>query len=183
MISVVQNVAIDCADAYGLARFWSQVTGCPMHPEDRPGDEETQVLLPQGPLLHFNQVPEHETIKNRLHLCLRPENSREMERKRTHEAAGGEGSRTRWARVAATDGHGGTMRARLVRCALLLLTATALVSCGGEQPTAGPEPASPQAGVSATAEPDAPQDISRMVAAFSGWDGSHATSGENVRRP
>ncbi|MEV0231704.1 VOC family protein [Nonomuraea sp. NPDC050786] len=79
MVSSVQNVAIDCADAYELARFWSEVTGCPMDPEARPGDEETQVLLPQGPLLYFNQVPEPKSVKNRLHLCLRPETSREEE--------------------------------------------------------------------------------------------------------
>ncbi|WBC15785.1 VOC family protein [Micromonospora sp. WMMA1998] len=79
MVSVVQNVAIDCADAYGLARFWSEVTGRPLHPEDRPGDPEAQVLLAEGPVLHFNQVPEPKTAKNRIHLCLRPETSREPE--------------------------------------------------------------------------------------------------------
>ncbi|WP_049565413.1 VOC family protein [Nonomuraea sp. SBT364] len=79
MVSVVQNMAIDCANAYELARFWSEVTGRPLHPEDRPGDEETQVLLPDGPILHFNQVPEPKTGKNRLHLCLCPRSSREEE--------------------------------------------------------------------------------------------------------
>lgn len=79
MVSVVQNVAIDCADAYELARFWSSVTGRPLHPEDRPGDRETQVLLAEGPVLYFNQVPETKTIKNRIHLCLRPETSRDQE--------------------------------------------------------------------------------------------------------
>ncbi|WP_043627715.1 VOC family protein [Nonomuraea candida] len=79
MVSIVQNVAIDCANAYELARFWSEATGGPLHPEDRPGDEETQVLLPEGPVLHFNQVPEPKTAKNRLHLCLRPRSSREEE--------------------------------------------------------------------------------------------------------
>ncbi|MFD5699965.1 VOC family protein [Streptomyces lasiicapitis] len=79
MVSVVQNVAIDCADAYELARFWSEVTDRPLHPEDRPGDRETQVLLAEGPVLHFNQVPEPKKIKNRVHLCLRPETSRERE--------------------------------------------------------------------------------------------------------
>ncbi|MFD6186497.1 VOC family protein [Streptomyces goshikiensis] len=79
MISVVQNVAIDCSDAYGLARFWSEVTGAPLHPQDGPGDRETQVMLPEGPLLYFNQVPEPKTIKNRIHLCLRPTTSREEE--------------------------------------------------------------------------------------------------------
>jgi predicted enzyme related to lactoylglutathione lyase len=79
MVSVVQNVAIDCADAYELARFWSEVTGRPLHPDDKPGEHETQVLLADGPILHFNQVPEPKTVKNRIHLCLRPETSREQE--------------------------------------------------------------------------------------------------------
>ena len=79
MVSIVQNVAIDCADAYELARFWSGVTGRPLDPEDKPGDRETQVLLAEGPVLYFNQVPESKKIKNRIHLCLRPESSREQE--------------------------------------------------------------------------------------------------------
>ena len=79
MVSVLQNVAIDCADAYQLARVWSRVTGHPLHPEDKPGDREIQVLLAEGPVLHFNQVPESKKIKNRIHLCLRPETSREQE--------------------------------------------------------------------------------------------------------
>ncbi|WP_411138339.1 VOC family protein [Streptomyces sp. C10] len=79
MVSVVQNVAIDCADAYELARFWSEVLGCPLHPEDRPGAPETEVMLPEGPLLHFNRVPEPKAVKNRIHLCLRPKTSREEE--------------------------------------------------------------------------------------------------------
>ncbi|AXK37880.1 VOC family protein [Streptomyces armeniacus] len=82
MVSVLQNVAIDCADAYELARFWAEVTGCPLHPEDGPGDPEIDVMLPEGPLLHFNQVPEPKTAKNRIHLCLRPKTSREEEVKR-----------------------------------------------------------------------------------------------------
>ncbi|MFF0559726.1 VOC family protein [Streptomyces sp. NPDC004266] len=79
MVSVLQNVAIDCADAYELARFWSGVTGRPLHPEDGPGSRETRVLLAEGPVLYFNQVPEAKAGKNRLHLCLRPETSRDEE--------------------------------------------------------------------------------------------------------
>ena len=79
MVSVLQNVAIDCADAYTLAQFWSGVTGRPLDPEDKPGDPEVQVLLPEGPVLYFNQVPEAKTVKNRIHLCLRPETSRDQE--------------------------------------------------------------------------------------------------------
>ncbi|ALO10228.1 VOC family protein [Streptomyces gardneri] len=79
MVSVMQNVAVDCVDAYELARFWSEVLGCPLHPESKPGDAEAEVTLPEGPMLYFNQVPEPKTVKNRLHLCLRPETSREEE--------------------------------------------------------------------------------------------------------
>ncbi|WP_419994432.1 VOC family protein [Streptomyces boninensis] len=79
MPSVLQNVAIDCADPYQLALFWSQVTGHPVHPDDKPGDPETIVELPEGTVLHFNQVPEANTGKNRIHLCLRPETTREEE--------------------------------------------------------------------------------------------------------
>ncbi|QNS07969.1 VOC family protein [Streptomyces xanthii] len=79
MISVVQNVAIDCADAYELARFWSEVTGGALDPEDGPGSHETRVELPEGPALYFNQVPEPKTVKNRVHLCLRPDTTRDRE--------------------------------------------------------------------------------------------------------
>ncbi|WP_035858584.1 VOC family protein [Kitasatospora cheerisanensis] len=80
MVSVVQNVAIDCADAYELARFWAAVTGCPMERGAAPGDRETQVELAEGgPVLYFNQVPEPKAVKNRVHLCLRPETARDGE--------------------------------------------------------------------------------------------------------
>ncbi|RKE17015.1 VOC family protein [Streptomyces sp. TLI_171] len=79
MVSVVQNVAIDCADAYELAGFWARVTGRPQDPEDRPGAHETQVVLADGLVLYFNQVPEPKTVKNRVHLCLRPEGTRDEE--------------------------------------------------------------------------------------------------------
>ncbi|MFE3761541.1 VOC family protein [Streptomyces sp. NPDC059104] len=79
MASIFQNVAVDCADAYGLALFWSGVTGRPLHPQDVPGARETQVLMAEGPVLYFNQVSEPKKVKNRLHLCLRPEGSRDRE--------------------------------------------------------------------------------------------------------
>ncbi|MGW4380653.1 VOC family protein [Kitasatospora sp. NPDC004531] len=80
MVSVVQNVAIDCADAYELALFWAAVTGRPLDPDAAPGDRETQVELGGGgPVLYFNQVPEPKTVKNRVHLCLRPDTPRDTE--------------------------------------------------------------------------------------------------------
>jgi hypothetical protein len=111
MVSVLQNVAIDCADAYGLARFWSEVTGRPLDPDCRPGDHETQVMLAEGPMLYFNQVPEPKTVKNRVHLCLRPETSRDQEVERLlglgatfvgdHRNADGSG----WAVLADPEGN------------------------------------------------------------------------------
>lgn len=85
MVSALTNVAIDCADAYRLACFWSEVTGHPVDPEDGPGDEETAVTLPGGPTLYFNQVPEPKSVKNRVHLCLRPDTSRDAEVERLLE--------------------------------------------------------------------------------------------------
>ncbi|MDT9701899.1 VOC family protein, partial [Streptomyces sp. P17] len=38
-----------------------------------------QVMPAEGPVLYFNQVPEAKKVKNRVHLCLRPETSREQE--------------------------------------------------------------------------------------------------------
>lgn len=82
MASTVTNVAIDCANAYQLARFWAEVTGQPVDPEDEPGDPETAVTLPGGPVLYFNEVPEPKSTKNRVHLCLRPDTTREEEVRR-----------------------------------------------------------------------------------------------------
>ncbi|KDN87655.1 glyoxalase [Kitasatospora cheerisanensis KCTC 2395] len=36
-------------------------------------------LAEGGPVLYFNQVPEPKAVKNRVHLCLRPETARDGE--------------------------------------------------------------------------------------------------------
>lgn len=79
MASTVTNTAIDCADAYQLALFWSAVTGHPLHPEDGPGDDETEIMMPGGTALHSKEDPEPKPAKNRLPLCLRPNTSRDAE--------------------------------------------------------------------------------------------------------
>ena len=79
MSFVVENVVFDCADPYQLAEFWSRVTGWPLGEDDRPGDDEVIVRTPVGPTLFFQHVPEPKTVKNRLHLCLRPDGFRETE--------------------------------------------------------------------------------------------------------
>jgi predicted enzyme related to lactoylglutathione lyase len=70
----VQHITVDCADPYGLARFWSTVTGWPISEIDQPGDDEV-LLEPPDPAmaeLLFVRVPEPKATKNRLHLDLVP---------------------------------------------------------------------------------------------------------------
>jgi len=73
--SRIYNIAIDCADTYALAGFWAEVLGYPRHADDRPGDPEAMLLPPDGvgPMVFFQQVPEAKSVKNRLHLCLQPD--------------------------------------------------------------------------------------------------------------
>ncbi|WP_150462360.1 VOC family protein [Nesterenkonia ebinurensis] len=78
----VFNIAFDCADPYGLARFWSAVTGDPVDGEDGPGARETAITLSNGINLYFQQVPEPKTVKNRVHVCLRPDAPRDDELER-----------------------------------------------------------------------------------------------------
>ncbi len=77
--SIVHNIAVDCADPYALASFWSAVTGNPLNPDDHPGDPVAVVAMDNGVNLYFAQVPEPKVGKNRLHLCLRPADTRDGE--------------------------------------------------------------------------------------------------------
>ncbi|MDQ2582911.1 VOC family protein [Saccharothrix yanglingensis] len=79
MTSLVHHITVDCRDAYGLALFWSAVTGRPVGDDDEPGDPEALVELPSGPGLLFIQVPEEKAVKNRLHLDLQPDGPRDAE--------------------------------------------------------------------------------------------------------
>jgi predicted enzyme related to lactoylglutathione lyase len=83
VVSIIQNIVFDCADAYELAQFWSQIVGRPVSDEDEPGHEEVTIEMPDGhPTLYFAQVPEPKTVKNRLHLCLTPDVTRDAEMER-----------------------------------------------------------------------------------------------------
>ncbi|HYJ68111.1 MAG TPA: VOC family protein [Nocardioidaceae bacterium] len=78
MPSAVYNVAFHCADAYDLARFWSQVVGHPLDDDDHPGDPVAIIKMPTGFSLHFEQVPDP-AAKSRVHLCLQPDQLRDAE--------------------------------------------------------------------------------------------------------
>ena len=65
-------VAIDCADAAALARFWADVLGRQV--AEAPTSERAMLLAAGGdtcePCIVFNKVPETKIVKNRLHLDL-----------------------------------------------------------------------------------------------------------------
>jgi Glyoxalase-like domain len=72
MTMSVIGLSIDCADAAGLARFWSEVLGRPVNPGADADHAAIDATDPaSGPRLSFQKVPEPKTIKNRLHLDLR----------------------------------------------------------------------------------------------------------------
>jgi predicted enzyme related to lactoylglutathione lyase len=73
MVSFIRNVSFDCSDPYALAEFWSAVIGHPIHPECLPGDTEVVIEPAHGPRLFFQAVPEGKVVKNRVHVCLQPQ--------------------------------------------------------------------------------------------------------------
>jgi predicted enzyme related to lactoylglutathione lyase len=80
MSSVVRHVTFDVAaphEPYELARFWSRVLDVPVSAGDEPGDDE--VGLDSRPVLLFIRVPEAKTVKNRVHLDLQPDTTRDRE--------------------------------------------------------------------------------------------------------
>jgi hypothetical protein len=82
MTSKFTELAIDCADPAGLARFWCSVLGYEVQDVD---EEDGMVTIgspavPEGkersgpvpPALTFMRVPEGKTVKNRLHIDVNP---------------------------------------------------------------------------------------------------------------
>jgi Glyoxalase-like domain len=80
MASRFTELAIDCADPSGLARFWCSVLDYEVQDEDDgtvtigspvvPDSENHRGPVP--PVLTFARVPEGKTVKNRLHLDVSP---------------------------------------------------------------------------------------------------------------
>jgi Glyoxalase-like domain len=80
MASRFTELAIDCTDPGGLARFWCAVLDYEVQNEDEgivtigspvmPGDKNRRGPVP--PTLTFAHVPEGKTVKNRLHLDVSP---------------------------------------------------------------------------------------------------------------
>lgn len=75
MTSYVSHTSIDCHDAYALSGFWKKVLGYVDLEGDpnEPGHEECAIHDPEtGHELLFIEVPDTKTVKNRIHLDLRP---------------------------------------------------------------------------------------------------------------
>jgi catechol 2,3-dioxygenase-like lactoylglutathione lyase family enzyme len=69
-----QSTVVDCNDAQRVGAFWAELLGMPLRSE--PGGDEVEYWLdfgPEGRDLLFLNVPEAKTVKNRLHLDLRPD--------------------------------------------------------------------------------------------------------------
>ncbi|MER6089439.1 VOC family protein [Streptomyces bluensis] len=80
MASKFTELAIDCADPHGLARFWCSVLEYEVQEEEggfvaigSPAVPEGKTRLgPVPPTLTFARVPEDKTVKNRLHIDVNP---------------------------------------------------------------------------------------------------------------
>ena len=75
MASRASNFCIDAADPYAQTMWWAQVlTDFTVDEswEMKPDDEECGLTGPDDRYLLFLKVPEPKTVKNRMHLCLRP---------------------------------------------------------------------------------------------------------------
>ncbi len=75
MASRTSNFCIDAADPYAQAMWWDQVLSdhhLPDDEENEPGSQECGLVGPDDRYLLFLKVPEPKTVKNRMHICLRP---------------------------------------------------------------------------------------------------------------
>jgi hypothetical protein len=78
MTSVVRTVTFDARDPYELAGFWLQVLRAERPEDDQRGDPYAAVNTPEVNLL-FEQNNDEKAAKNRLHLDLVPDTTRDAE--------------------------------------------------------------------------------------------------------
>ena len=117
MTSYVSHTTVDCHDAYELSEWWKPVLGYVDIEGDPnlPGHEECMIRDPEtGHQLLFIEVPDAKTVKNRIHLDLRPsEGTRDEELARLLEHGATEvadhrgkyGPGTGWVTLADPEGN------------------------------------------------------------------------------
>jgi predicted enzyme related to lactoylglutathione lyase len=69
-----QCTVVDCNDPQRVGAFWAELLGMPLQSDKEDATECWLDFGPEGRDLLFGIVPEPKTIKNRLHLDLRPDN-------------------------------------------------------------------------------------------------------------
>ena len=82
MTAFVHTITFDCRDSYERSKFWEQVTGWREDPDDPnlPEHSENLIEAPDGSIgLLFISVPEPKTVKNRVHLDLTSDTTRDEE--------------------------------------------------------------------------------------------------------
>ncbi len=75
MTSRISHTSVDARDAYAQSVFWSEVPDFTEDPDDpnEPGHDECLIMSrDRSQLLLFITVPDSKTVKNRVHLDLRP---------------------------------------------------------------------------------------------------------------
>jgi len=80
--SLVRSITFDSRDPFAQATWWAKVTGGNVGDDDFPGDPQARVDPPESrsePRLLFVQVPEAKAVKNRVHLDLVPDTTRDEE--------------------------------------------------------------------------------------------------------
>ena len=117
MTAYISHMTIDCRNAYELSEWWKPVLGYVDLEDDPnlPGHEECMIRDPEtGHRLLFIEVPDAKTVKNRLHLDLRPRTGsrdEELEKLLTHGAVvvddlrGTHGPGTGWVVLADPEGN------------------------------------------------------------------------------
>src|ERR687893_3174687 len=73
MALFVDWLAIDCADPAALARFWAEALDYKTLPGEDPDEAAIVPKDGKGTQILFMRVPEGKSVKNRLHLDLRPD--------------------------------------------------------------------------------------------------------------
>ena len=81
--SRLRDIVFDCDDQRRVARFWAEVLGYSLHPEQpdaTPDDPVVIVASHGGVRIWFNKVPEPKITKNRVHIDIDMPDTVEMDR-------------------------------------------------------------------------------------------------------
>lgn len=71
MVSRTANFCIDAHDPHAQVAWWAQVLD-DVTPDEEQSEDEAGLTGPAGRWIGFLRVPEPKTVKNRMHICVRP---------------------------------------------------------------------------------------------------------------